>query len=258
MINRLIKTLAVCSALFLISCSQVATNGLTQISTVDALLAGLYDGQMSLEQLLEYGDFGLGTVNGLDGEMVILNGRIYQIPSSGNAVQPEPSTTTTPFATVTFFDADRRTNLSDGLNYEAVKNKIHSLIASDNLFYAVKITGRFASLKTRSVPRQHKPYKPLSEVIKNEVTFELNDAQGTIVGFLSPSYIKGLNVPGFHFHFISADRKSGGHVLQFVVANALLELDEISKFSLLLPDNKAFYKLDLSGDKPAELNRVEQ
>src|SRR5438132_1663193 len=53
-----------------------------QISTSTALVEGVYSGSILSSALLEHGDFGVGTFEGLDGEMVILDGEIYQ--AAGN------------------------------------------------------------------------------------------------------------------------------------------------------------------------------
>ena len=85
-------------------------------------------------------------------------------------------------------------------------------------FYAVMIQGEFSYVKTRSVPAQEKPYPPLAEVTKNQPTFEFTDVTGTMVGFRCPPYVTGINVPGYHLHFLTDDRTAGGHLLEFTVA----------------------------------------
>ena len=49
-----------------------------QTSLMSALISGVYEGQITMAELLKHGDFGLGTFNNLDGELVALNSKIYQ------------------------------------------------------------------------------------------------------------------------------------------------------------------------------------
>src|SRR5215213_11187751 len=76
---------------------------LFQASTIGALLDGAYDGDLSFAELAEHGDLGLGTLNGLDGEMIALDGEFYRADVDGHIddVAPEERT---PFAVVTQFE----------------------------------------------------------------------------------------------------------------------------------------------------------
>ena len=230
---------------------------ITQVSTIDALMTGVYDGEMTLADLKQKGDFGLGTFNTLDGEMVVLDGQFYRATAAGAVERPDMNTKT-PFAAVTFFKPDRRVSISKGLDFQKVSQQADSRIPTPNIFYAIRITGTFQMVKTRSVPAQEKPYKALSEVVKTQPVFDLKHLEGTIIGFRCPSYVKGVNVPGYHLHFLSADRTSGGHVLDFSIENGTLEMSEIKEFFLMLPSDKAFYNADLSQDRGKELRAVEK
>jgi acetolactate decarboxylase len=239
-------------------CTSTHRDTLTQVSTIDALLAGVYDGHLSCRELINYGDFGIGTFNGLDGEMVLLNGKMHQIKADGHVYSP-PLETTTPFAAVSHFDPETTFAIESDMNYTQLRDRIDSESPQKNLFCAIKIQGRFAKMKTRSVPGQTKPYPPLVEVTKNQPVFEMENIAGTIIGFRCPSYIKGINVPGYHLHFISDDLKKGGHILEFIVQNATADIDIYSKLFLILPEkNKAFDQTDLKLDRINELKKVEQ
>jgi acetolactate decarboxylase len=230
---------------------------LTQVSTIDAILNGLYEGVITYGELKDYGDFGIGTFAGLDGEMVALDGEFYQIKTDGIAY-PVNNAMTSPFACVIFFDADRGMPVCEGMNYTQFRDYLKGSITEKNIFHAVKIEGSFSYVKTRSVPGQEKPYPPLVEVTANQPTFEFQDIKGTIVGFWSPEYVEGLNVPGYHLHFITADRKAGGHVLEFVVKDAKLTVDYTSELHLILPNTEAFNSLDLTKSKKEELEEAEK
>jgi acetolactate decarboxylase len=230
---------------------------LTQISTIDALMTGVYDGETTLSDLKGKGDFGVGTFNALNGEMILLDGEFYRVTATGAVEVPGPDTKT-PFAAVTFFEPDRKASLERGLDLREVTAKIDRMLPTPNIFYAVKITGNFQMVRTRSVPSQQKPYMPLTEVVKTQPVFELKKVQGTIVGFRCPPYAKGINVPGYHLHFLTSDRKAGGHVLDFRIEQALLEIDDTGEFMLILPTDKAFYGADLTPDREKELGKVEK
>lgn len=49
---------------------------LYQVSTINALLEGIYDGDTSYGELKQHGDFGIGTFSGLDGGMIELDGTV--------------------------------------------------------------------------------------------------------------------------------------------------------------------------------------
>ncbi len=229
---------------------------LTQVSTIDALMTGIYDGETTLSALLKEGDFGFGTFNSLDGEMVLLDGQVYRITGTGKVERP-PLSTKVPFAAVTFFEVDRKITLAAGLTMPQFITDTDRLLPTPNIFYAIKISGTFESVKTRSVPRQEKPYRPLADVVKTQPEFNLKNVRGTMVGLRCPPYVKGINVPGYHLHFISADRKAGGHVLDFKVQKAIAEIDDTNEFFLMLPSDNSFYQADLAVDRAKELSAAE-
>ncbi len=248
------------SILFAISgCSQLNKNKdvLFQVSTVNALLAGVYDGELSFGELMQQGDFGIGTFNWLDGEMIALDGYFYQLKSDGRAY-PVANTLKTPFAAVTFFEADKSIFLDKSLDYDELQQYLDGLWPTRNIFYAIKITGVFDYIKTRSVPKQEKPYPQLAEVARQQPTFEFNNTEGVLVGYRLPAYMKGINVAGYHFHFIDKDRSAGGHLLKCRLKDVRIEVDYTSELHMLLPEGGEFYKADLTRDKQAELKTIER
>ncbi len=250
------KLLLVFVLVFCGGCLTNQTDRITQTSTIDALLAGAYDGQMTCRQLLTYGDFGIGTFDKLDGEMTILNGKIYQIKSDGKVYRPAGNVKT-PFATVCKFKPDIQFEIQNA-NFKTAESIIDEKIPNQNQFLAVKISGTFKHIKVRSVPAQQKPYPPLAEVAKTQPVFEMNDVTGTIVGFRTPPFIKGLNVPGCHFHFLSNDFTQGGHVLDFELISGDCKIDKCNELLLILPKDDALKDIDLSKDKSEELQKVEK
>ena len=229
---------------------------LFQASTINALLEGVYDGEITYGELEQYGDFGIGTFNSLDGEMIGLEGKFYQIKSDGIAY-PVDDSMRTPFAAVTFFEADKIVLSDRALDQKQLEQYLDDLLPTNNIFYAVKIEGIFKYIKARSVPRQSKPYPPLVEAVKNQSIFEFHNVKGTIAGFRCPVYVEGINVPGYHLHFVTEDRKAGGHLLECQVQNIGIEIDYTSEFHMVLPENAEFYAVNLEEEKQQELERVE-
>jgi len=231
---------------------------LMQVSTVDALIQGVYDGVMTFETLRTYGDFGIGTLDGLDGEMLALDGRFLQVTADG-AVHAVPDTRQTPFAAVTFFEADSVYAVTEGLDLAGFEAFLDSKLDTVNTFYAVRIDGTFTSVKTRSVPAQSKPYPPLAEVTANQAVFEFAEIAGTVVGFRCPPFVAGVNVPGYHLHFISADEAGGGHVLGFTTGECTVSVDVTRDFLMVLADaDSDFYQVDLTPDNQEALEQAEK
>jgi acetolactate decarboxylase len=229
---------------------------LFQTSTLQALMGGVYDGDLTYKELARHGDFGLGTFNALDGEMIALDGKFYQIRSDGRVYPVKPSMQT-PFAEVTFFKASQTHLLEKPLTYKQLTDYITSLLPSPNLLYAIRVQGFFPYVKTRSVPRQDKPYPPLVEVAKKQSVFEFTKVKGVIVAFRYPPYLAGVNLAGYHCHFISADRRHGGHLLDCRVQGATVAVEAIPNLYLRLPQTPAFLRQDLSQGKKPELEKVE-
>lgn len=206
---------------------------LYQVSMYSVLSEGGYDGYITYKDLKRHGDLGIGTFDNLDGEMIALSGDFYQIKADGKAYTVEDSMET-PFAIVTFFETDKDFPLDNIADYEQLTQYLDSVLPSKDIFYAIKITGDFEYIKARSVPAQDEPYPSLDEAIKGQTTFEFHDVTGTLVGFWCPAYVDGINVPGYHFHFITADREKGGHLLECKIKSAQTEIDYTSGFSMEL------------------------
>ncbi len=204
-----------------------------QISMYSVLSEGGYDGDVTYKDLRQHGDLGIGTFDNLDGEMIALAGDFYQIKADGKAY-PANDSMEAPFAIVTFFDMDKAVSLDNIADYEQLRQRLDSVLPDKDIFYAIKIAGDFEYIKARSVAAQTKPYPSLDEALKGQTISELHDVAGTLVGFWCPAYVDEINVPGYHFHFITADRKDGGHLLECKIRSAQAEIDYTSGFSMEL------------------------
>lgn len=228
---------------------------LFQVSTIDALLQGVYDGVMNFGELKQQGDFGIGTFEGIDGEMIALDGQYYQVKADGIAYSVN-DTMTTPFSTVTYFDKDFDIIVS-AKNFTELSSALDAQIPSKNLFYAIRIDGTFPYVKTRSIPKLSKPYPLLKDAAANQSVFEFKDIKGTIVGFYTPESAEGLNVPGYHLHLITDDKKAGGHILDLALNSSVIWLDITPTFNMALPSSGDFIGIDLTKDLNEDLNEVE-
>lgn len=210
---------------------------------LDALMAGVYDGETTFAELKQHGDFGLGTLNHLDGEMAAIDGIAYQIRADGS-VHVVADSEKTPFSVITFFDADTTISLSGSYNQDQVKRLINQWLISPNIPAAIKISGQFSMAHTRSVPAQIRPYPLLTEILKTQPEFKLENVSGTIVGFRLPLYMKNMNAPLYHFHFLTADRSAGGHLLNCNGSDLRIELDYKHHLSLQLPRDEDFQNVN--------------
>jgi acetolactate decarboxylase len=227
-----------------------------QTSTVDALMEGASTGDMTMGELKTHGDFGLGTFDGLDGEMIELDGKVFQVRADGHA-HPVEDSARTPFATVSFFKADENARLDHPCDQPAMLAAVAAMLPSQNIFHALRIEGRFDYVKTRAVAKQDKSVG-LEQAAREEPIFEFNDVEGTIVGFFTPDYLRGVNVPGYHLHFITADRTAGGHMLDCRTKDVTIKIHHTPEFELGTPGTEEFLKADLTHDHTAAIQKVER
>ena len=223
---------------------------------VNAVVEGIYQERIPFSKILQHGDFGLGTFDSLDGEMVVLDGRVYQITGDGQ-VHEVGGEATTPFACVTFYAPASHDDLDEELGYAAFQDWLLSLLPSPNLFYALRLEGTFAHVKVRSVPRQEN-YRPLVEVVAHQPVFEFAEVEGTLAGFFSPAFLESLTVPGLHLHFLSADRTQGGHLLECRPRRLRAGVQFISTLELGLPMSLDYLTWDLRSDIGADLDMIEK
>jgi acetolactate decarboxylase len=229
---------------------------LFQVSTSGALVAGVSDGVVTVKKILEHGDFGLGTFADLDGEMVVLDGRAYQVRGDGRVSQAPPAAQA-PFAVVVRFVPQIDLEIGPLATFDALKTRCDSFRSSQNLFYACRLDGRFARIRTRAVnPSRNGVH--LVDAAKAQSEFRFNDVSGTLVGLWSPLFSSAFSIAGYHFHFISEDGKHGGHLLDCATETLRLRIEALTDLHLALPENESFLKADLSKNKTEELAYAEQ
>jgi acetolactate decarboxylase len=200
-------------------------------SPVDALMKGLYEENTTIGDLKRHGDFGLGTFNDLDGEMVMVDGKVYQLRDDGGAYEVGDDVKT-PFACVTFFRPMSTDEIDGELDYAGFKNLLDRIIPSENMFFAIRIDGEFEHISGWTVPKQE-CQRPIAEV--KPCPFEYRQITGMLAGFYAPRFIKSFVMSGYHLHFLSADRRVGGHLYQCRPTRLHISLQFISKLELSLP-----------------------
>lgn len=228
-----------------------------QTATMGALLHGVYDGDTSVRELLQHGDFGLGTFNALDGEMVMVDGQCYHLGADGSAA-PAALDELLPFAAVTRFRPHRTVTIDTAGDRTEVSAVIDEAAGSTNRMVALRITGEFSVVHTRAVTRQHQPYPKFTDATHDEKHSTFADVRGELLGFRMPAWVQGISVAGYHLHFLDGDRLRGGHAFDYRLSRGVVDLSICSDLHLRLPDSPEFDDADLdTGDADDEIRRTE-
>lgn len=219
-------------------------------------MLGHYDGFVSVQQLLDAGDFGLGACDKLDGELIVLDGVAYQAKADGS-VERLPSDAKAPFAIMTPFIKSGEMPVLRCGKIEELETRLDGQLDNLDLFWAIRVDAEFDSITFRSVPKQSPPYRPLVEVAKEQVLHDHGKTAGTLIGIRTPKWAETLGVPGYHWHFLSRDRKLGGHVLNCEIAGGTLEFDKCDSWLIRLPDTLGKEGKDVSADLRQDVDSVE-
>ncbi len=224
---------------------------------VNALVEGIFEQKVPFSEVKKHGDFGLGTFDKLDGEMVMLDGAIYQIDGQGQVRVIEDESAQTPFACVTYFNPLSVESLNETMGYDQFLQWLHTLMPSPNIFYAFRIEGLFNRVKVRSVSKQES-LRPLVEIAAEQSIFNFSKVRGTVAGFYTPSFMSSLNVPGLHLHFLSVDRTGGGHLLECEPEQVKVAVQLISRFEMSMPLTLDYLTWDFKRDIEKDLDKVER
>jgi acetolactate decarboxylase len=232
---------------------------LYQVSTISALMQGVYDGTVTIAELRKHGDFGIGTFDRLDGEMIVLDGQVWQAKADGTVV-PAADNQTTPFATVTYFSTDfRQTTPNHAMNLSEFATAMAAQLPSQNMIYAVEIHGTFPSVTVRAIPAQEKPYPNMTIAAAGQKVHTYANITGTVVGFFTPVFVKDLDTQGYHLHFLSDDHTRGGHILDMTIpANSSVEYDITQYYTVALPTTGAFAGTNLTADMSGAVAAIER
>lgn len=230
-----------------------------QVSLMQAFMHGEYDGVITVKELKSFGDTGLGTFEGVNGEMIVLDGVVYQAAADGS-INIMDDNETVPFSTVTPFDEDEKIAEISASSFEDLTAQLDKEIKKYgvNNIYVAKIKGDFSNITVRSVVKQEKPYKEFTEVAKvDQKVFNLTNQSGTIVAVYFPEYMSALNMHGWHLHFLNDAKDKGGHVLGLTMEKGSGGMDTIQEFDMILPKTDSFVNMDFSENMTAKINSVE-
>ena len=230
-----------------------------QVAMLQSLTQGYYDGIIKVSELKQHGDTGIGTFEGVNGEMIVIDGKVYQALGDGTVKEADDNETV-PFSNVSFFDSDISVDLKDIKDMASFKAELDKTVKekAKNMFYLVKVSGTFDKMFVRSEIKQEKPYKSLDKALETDQReFNYDNITGTVVGLYCPDYMGGLNTAGWHFHFISDDRTKGGHMLDLSFGSAKAELDMTPGFNMELSDNSDFQSMELAKNVDEAINKVE-
>jgi acetolactate decarboxylase len=236
---------------------SVVNSSIYLCAPVNALVEGIFEQKVPFSEVKKHGDFGLGTFDKLDGEMVMLDGTVYQIDGQGRVKVIEDEAAQTPFVCVTYFNPLSVESLNEVMGYEQFLQWLHTLMPSPNIFYAFRIEGLFNRVRVRSVSKQES-LRPLVEIAAEQSIFNFNNVQGIVAGFYTPSFMGSLNVPGLHLHFISDDRTGGGHLLECEPEQVKVAVQLINRFEMSMPLTLDYLTWDFKRDTEKDLEKVER
>ena len=227
-----------------------------QTSTLAALLDGAYEGDVTIGELAQHGDFGIGTLQQLDGELIALGGAFYVARVDGTVSTVSPDTKT-PFAVIVPWRTDGSFAATATATLDALTAQIDRRIPPDADIVALRVDGHFSYVRARSVPKQWPPYPPLADVAEKQVVFEWNDLDATLVGFRCPTTVRGYDVVGYHWHVLSADGRRGGHLLDCAMPQGDVRFHRSMELHVEIPRGLAWHPPHDDAARDAILKRVE-
>jgi len=207
---------------------------LFQTSTIEALLGGAFDGDLTLSEILQHGDLGLGTLNGLDGELIVIDGDPWRADRHCRLSRASGSSRT-PYAVVVPFSPAPPVALRSPLRFADLGQAVGHRLQGTKSPVAIRIDGHFERVRVRSVAKQRQPYPKLAEALAGQRISGLDHVSGTMVGFGFPDALDGIEMIGWHLHFASDTRLRGGHVLDFGLGSGVAQLDDTTELQVELP-----------------------
>ncbi|MFM8524255.1 MAG: acetolactate decarboxylase [Cyanobacteriota bacterium] len=184
---------------------------------------------------------------------MMLDGVCWQARGDG-MVRVAPDDCLAPFWAATRFQADQRHQLRDVRDWADLMARLDGFRSSANLFLAIRLHGRFDWIRARTACKSP-PGMDLATATAQQVEFEWQDLEATMMGFWTPAYARTINVPGYHLHLLSDDHRHGGHELDLRATQLELELQCDTQLQLALPETEAFLRADLNGDPTAVLDQ---
>ena len=232
-----------------------------QVSTLQALMLGYSRSVISVSELLGHGDTGLGTFVDVDGEMIVLDGICYRAMENGDIAVAEPDRGV-PFSAICSMKKGRHVEFGPMKNIEELKVTLNNIIESHfglNSMHMARIDGEFEIVDARSESGYESVHEDLKFILgKTQKAFQFEKIKGTLVCAYFPDYMDGINAAGWHLHFISDDRKHGGHVFDIQMKSGKGCISKINAIEIKLPDEPVFDTYSLKQASEEEIKAVEQ
>ncbi|NIG54395.1 acetolactate decarboxylase [Chitinophaga sp. Cy-1792] len=239
--------------------SQSEPHELHTVGIAIGLLGGLYDGFYPIGELKTKGDFGIGAPDKINGELLIFNGKAYQTTSDGKTSEL-PDNYKVPFAMVNNFRPTIRIRINETISKQELYRRLDSLFPNQNGMYAIHISGKFSYVKSRALPpvATQPPYPDFKTWSKQQQFFEFRQVSGDLVGYRLPAYMDNTNISGYHFHFLSADKKGGGHMVDSELSNVIVELEPLEGYTVKIPDTKGFRQFNFQQGYNTEAKNIDE
>ncbi len=235
-------------------------NKMYQVSTLQALALGYSRAVISVGELLQEGNTGLGTFEDVNGEMIVMDGRCFRADQDGQVTEITHETGV-PFAAVAKLYGEQEFMLKDMPDITSVRQELTRKIEERfglNSMHVVRIDGVFEKLDARSEAPYRSHHISLKEILgKNQRAFLFEKVCGSLIGVYFPDYMDGINMPGWHLHFLSEDRSKGGHVFDVSIREGSVKVDKITRIEINLPKEAAFDTYSLKQDLQEEIKSVE-
>jgi acetolactate decarboxylase len=238
-----------------------ADHTLYQVALFQSVAQGEYYGAISVGEFKQHGDFGMGIFESVNGELIMLDGIVYQALFDGTVAVPSDDYMI-PYGNAAFFEADIDGGSISAASVSELEQLLNKKIIEKhgrNQFYFAKIHGDFPYVAVRSELKQEKPFKMLNIALKTDQRkYEYANIMGTIVGLFCPAYMNSMNAPGWHFHFISDDKTKGGHMTEAALKDCQLQVHKMSRFIAEMPDSETFNSKNLGLDVMSAIREAEK
>ena len=232
-----------------------------QVSTLQALALGFSKSVITVGELLQHGNLGLGTFEDVDGEMIVLDGKCYRAQNNGEVV-PAENERDVPFASICCFQSHRTETFEKMDTIEQIKEWLTLRIEEEfglNSMYAVRINGEFSRVDARSESGTKAHHVTLKDALSiTQEAFIFENIKGSLVCVYYPDYMDGINAAGWHMHFLSEDKRKGGHVFDISMTRGNASFCKITSLEIRIPDSPAFDTYALKCASKEEIQSVEQ
>ncbi len=232
-----------------------------QVATLQSLALGYTKSVITVGELLGHGDIGLGTFEGVDGEMIVLDGHCYQATQDGTVFEA-PMEKGVPFCAVSQMVEETPFQIGKTKDIDALKTFLDIIIDERfelNSMHIVRIDACFSKVMARSETGKTSHHIELKNLLENnQQDFCFNNIEGSLVCVYFPDYMDGINAAGWHLHFVSKDRTKGGHVFDVCFEKADAVINTISSIEIKLPEGAYFDTYALKEASNSDIKKVEQ